>query len=173
MTDNQALKYINSQNKLSHKHAKWASFLQAYTFVVQHRSGKTNVVADALSRRRHLLVVMSNVLIGFEEMKTEYSSDPYFGQIIAILSGQGQADSHSIKEFHLLDGFLFKGSELCIPFGSRQEKLAREMHSNGLAGHVRRDKTFELVNKKFFWPNIRRDVSKFVAACRVCQTTKG
>ena len=27
MTDNQALKYINSQNKLSHKHAKWASFL--------------------------------------------------------------------------------------------------------------------------------------------------
>ena len=70
MTDNQALKYINSQNKLSHKHVKWASFLQAYTFVVQHRSGKTNVVADALSRRPHLLVVMSSVLIGFEEMKT-------------------------------------------------------------------------------------------------------
>jgi hypothetical protein len=27
MTDNQALKYINFQSKLSHKHAKWASFL--------------------------------------------------------------------------------------------------------------------------------------------------
>ena len=51
MTDNQALKYINSQSKLSHKHSKWASFLHAYTFVVQHRSGKTNVVAYALSRR--------------------------------------------------------------------------------------------------------------------------
>jgi hypothetical protein len=51
MTDNQALKYINSQNKLSHKHAKWVSFLQDYTFVVQHRSGKTTVVVDGLSRR--------------------------------------------------------------------------------------------------------------------------
>jgi hypothetical protein len=70
LTDNQTLKYINSQNKLFHKHAKWMSFLQAYTFVVQHRSGKTNVVVDSLSRRLHLLVVMSNVLIGFEEMKT-------------------------------------------------------------------------------------------------------
>ena len=119
------------------------------------------------------MVVMSNVLIGFEEMKTKYSSDPYFEQIIAILSGQGEADSHSIKEFCLFDGFLFKGSQLCIPFGSRQEKLVREMHSNGLVGHFGRDKTFELVNEKFFWPNIRRDVNKFVAACRVCQTTKG
>jgi hypothetical protein len=44
----------------------------------------------------------------------------------------------------------------------------REMHSNGLAGHFGRDKTFELVSEKLFWPNIRRDVNKFVVACRVC-----
>ena len=65
------------------------------------------------------MVVMSNVMIGFEEMKTEYSIDPYFDQIIAILSGQEQFDSYSIKDFCLLNGFLFKGSQLCIPFGSR------------------------------------------------------
>jgi hypothetical protein len=61
---------------------------------------------------------MSNVLIGFEEIKTEYFSDPYFNQIIAIMSGKEQDDSHSIKEFYLLDGFLFKCSQLCTPFGS-------------------------------------------------------
>lgn len=49
----------------------------------------------------------------------------------------------------------------------------REMHLNGLVGHFGRDKTFELVNEKFFWPNIRRDVNIFVVACRVFQTTKG
>ena len=47
MMDNQALNYINFQSKLSHKRAKWASFLQAYTFVLQHGSGKIIVVADA------------------------------------------------------------------------------------------------------------------------------
>ena len=72
----------------------------------------------------------------------------------------------------MLDLFLFKGSQLCIPFRSRREKLVREMQSNGLDGHFGRDKTFELVNEKLFWPNIRRDMSRFVAACRVFQTTK-
>jgi hypothetical protein len=173
MTDNQALKYINSQSKLSHKHAKWASFLQAYTFVVQHRSGKTNVVVDALSRRHHMLVVMSNGLVGFEEMKSEYANDPYFGSIIAILSGQDLTGLHSFEDFLLLDGFLFKGSQLCIPLGSRRENIVREMHSNGLGRHFGRDKTFEIVREKLFWPNMRRDVNMFVSACRVCQIEKG
>ena len=126
------------------------------------------MVADALSRRRHLLVVMSNALVGFEEMKTEYTKDPYFAKILMILSGQDPTGMSSIADFCLLDGFLFKGSLLCIPSGSRRDKLIREMHSNGLAGHFGRDKTYELVNGKFFWPNMRRDVNRMVAACRIC-----
>lgn len=35
-SDHEALKYINSQKKLKHKHAKWVSFLQEYTFVIKH-----------------------------------------------------------------------------------------------------------------------------------------
>ena len=31
-TDHEALKYLNSQKKLSARHAKWVSFLQEYTF---------------------------------------------------------------------------------------------------------------------------------------------
>jgi hypothetical protein len=84
---------------------------------VKHRSGKTNVVANAISRRRHMLVVMTNGLVGFEEMKSEYANDPYFGSIIAILSRQDLTGSHSFEDFLLLDGFLFKGSQLCIPLG--------------------------------------------------------
>jgi hypothetical protein len=47
------------------------------------------------------------------------------------------------------------------------------MHSNGLDGHFGRDKTFEIVNTKFFWPNIRRDVNIFVVVCIFFQTPKG
>jgi hypothetical protein len=46
------------------------------------------------------------------------------------------------------------------------------MHSNGLGGYFGMDKTFEIVREKFFWLNMRRDVNRFVSACRVCQTTK-
>ncbi|XP_057248317.1 uncharacterized protein LOC130590269 [Beta vulgaris subsp. vulgaris] len=45
----EALKYLQSQQKLQPRHAKWVEFLQAYHFVIKHKSGKMNKGADALS----------------------------------------------------------------------------------------------------------------------------
>ena len=66
--------------------------------------------------------------LDFEEMKVEYSSDPYFDNIIVNMSGKDPANLHSFEDFLLVDGFLFKGPQLWIPLGSRWEKLVREMH---------------------------------------------
>lgn len=49
--DNQALSFLNSQDKLIHKHMKWVEYMQAYTFTIKHKKGWLNRVADALSRR--------------------------------------------------------------------------------------------------------------------------
>ena len=50
-TDNHALRFLNRQEKLNHRHMKWIEFLQAYTFTIKHKKGETNKVADAPSRR--------------------------------------------------------------------------------------------------------------------------
>jgi hypothetical protein len=57
-TDHQALQYLNIQGKLNQINLKWVEFLQIYTFVLKHRSGRYNKVADALSRRQNLLTKM-------------------------------------------------------------------------------------------------------------------
>lgn len=49
--DNQALRFLNSQDKLSHKHMEWVEYIQAYTFTIKHKNGIANRVADALSHR--------------------------------------------------------------------------------------------------------------------------
>jgi len=49
-SDNHALQFINNQSKLNQKHAKCVEFLQIVTFIIKHKSGKSNKVADALSR---------------------------------------------------------------------------------------------------------------------------
>ena len=79
-TDHQALQYLNSQGKLNQRHMKWVEFLQSYTFVLKHRSGKSNRVADALSRRHTLMTKMQIEVVGFNELKTLYAEDPNFAE---------------------------------------------------------------------------------------------
>ena len=57
---------------------KWVEYLQSFTFVIKHKSGVTNRVADALSRRHSLLTEMKVEALGFDEMQELYDVDPFF-----------------------------------------------------------------------------------------------
>ena len=54
-SNHQALRYLSSKKKLSERHAKWSSFLDEFNFTLKYKTGESNVVADALSRRSLLL----------------------------------------------------------------------------------------------------------------------
>ncbi|XP_074303265.1 uncharacterized protein LOC141637718 [Silene latifolia] len=137
-SDHEALKYINGQHKLSHRHAKWVEFLQAFNFSSKYKEGKQNVVADALSRRHSLLTVISNKVLGFEFMKEMYKEDPDFSEEWVVLTKGGSTQS---KKYMLQEGFLFHGNRLCVPRGSYRDLLIREVHSGGLGGHFGVQKT--------------------------------
>ena len=46
--------------------------------MIKHKSGVTNKVVDALSRRPSLLIEMKVEVLGFAEMKELYDADPNF-----------------------------------------------------------------------------------------------
>ncbi|CAM8975442.1 unnamed protein product [Rhodiola kirilowii] len=165
LTDHQALKYINNQRDLNRTHARWISFLHQFTFVIKHKSGHSNKVADALSRRVSLLTTMHSAVIGFDLLKEQYPTDDDFSDAWKELNA-GLAH----EPFLLQDGFLFYRNRLCIPRSSLREELISEVHREG---HFGRDKTFALVEDRYYWPHLRRDVGKFVNKCIVCQTNKG
>mgnify|MGYP003362544751 FL=1 len=61
--------------------------------------------------------------------------------------------------YMLVDGFLFKGNQLCIPDCSLRMKIIKELHEEGHVGH---DRTMQLISKSYFWPSMRKEVEKFI-----------
>jgi hypothetical protein len=53
--DHELLKYLQSQNNLDRRHAKWVEFIESFPYIIKHKKGKDNMIADALSRRYTLL----------------------------------------------------------------------------------------------------------------------
>jgi len=119
-SDHEALRYLNSQNKLNHRHGHWVEYLQAYSFVLKHKSRIENKAANALSHRVMLLSVISVEVTGFERLKKEYESCSEFGEIYLKLKDKNH---RVITSYHLQDGYLFQDNKLCIPKTSVREFL--------------------------------------------------
>ena len=76
--------------------------------MVKHKSGVTNRVADALSRRSCFLVNMMVEVPGFESFRDLLDTNPYFSIVLQDVQAGKKTD------FLLHEGFLFKGNQLCI-----------------------------------------------------------
>ena len=68
-TDNMSLKYLFKQPDLNARKYRWLSFLSEYHFELKHTKGKENKVADALSRRIHMIyeVTLSQTIADLHE----------------------------------------------------------------------------------------------------------
>lgn len=163
-TDHDALKHMGTQEKVSARHASWFAYLQQFTFIIKHKAGSLNKVADALSRRHSLLMTLHTSIIGFEVLPELYPTDPFF-QNIWTVTQSGVSD-----EYMILDGFLCRGIRLCIPTCSLRLQLIRELHGEG---HVGGDRTLQLVSTSYFLSSLRQNVECYVVRCGIYQAAKG
>ena len=127
-TDHSALKYLQSQEKLQARHAKWVSFLQEYLFIIKHRPGVENKVADALSRKRSLAAIrgvnsqgkclaciLEVEVTDLASIKSLYGEDVDFGGIFGKCLEPSVGDRKEMEDFFIQEGYLFKGKRMCIP----------------------------------------------------------
>ena len=106
--------------------------------------------------------------MGSRNSQIFYLEDPDFAKAWKACTIPITLDRTKWLDFIIQEGMLFKENQLCIPRSSMRESLIKEKHSGRLAGHFGRDKTFSLVAKHYYWPELQQDVKNFVQSCRVC-----
>jgi hypothetical protein len=76
--DHESLKHIRGQAKLNKRHAKWVEFIKTFPYIIKHKKGKGNVIADALSRCYTMLSQLDHKFFGLESIKELYAIDVDF-----------------------------------------------------------------------------------------------
>ncbi|XP_071741904.1 uncharacterized protein [Rutidosis leptorrhynchoides] len=100
------------------------------------------------------------------DMLFELECDANFAPILNC------SPTESKRDYVEQDGFLFKGSRLCIPKDSIRELLIREAHGGGLAGHFGISKTLDIISEHFYWPCMNKDVKAVINRCATCFQAK-
>ena len=68
-SDHESLKFLKRQGKLNKRHARWIKFLEQFPYVIKHKQGKANIVADVLSRRHVLHSMLETNFLSFDHIK--------------------------------------------------------------------------------------------------------
>ena len=82
---NMSLKYLFDQPDLNAIQAIWLSFLSEYHFDLKHIKGKENKIAEALSRRAHMIykVELSQTNLDLHErIRTNNRFSPFYVEIL-------------------------------------------------------------------------------------------
>lgn len=115
----------------------------------------------------------SNTLLkGFKEA---YQLDPFAKRSLEYLQKkdphpQQVALQHFSTNHH---GLLLFKNLIYIPRDKRlQLRLLQQFHDAPVAGHFGFAKTFELLTRKFYWPNLRTILQDYISSCTTCNLNK-
>ncbi|KFD59504.1 hypothetical protein M514_08725, partial [Trichuris suis] len=199
VTDNSAVKWLFGRHQLNDKFGRWVMAVTEYLddceFV--HRSGRMNVIPDALSRapvgpevseaeivEEALLCTAVCDGVSREELEILQMADLELRRIRDWLdSGLVQTEEDKRKlnvqeEFRLVDGILYRKNHdqgrpwrLAIPLNLRRN-IVVSTHAPPTAGHLGVEKTVNRLRKRYWWPNIMKTAREVVLACPICQKRK-
>jgi hypothetical protein len=71
-SDHKSLKYIFTQNDLNLRQRRWLELIKDYDLEINYHSGKANVVADALSRKKYCNITFTRRIQPELQREIEY-----------------------------------------------------------------------------------------------------
>lgn len=90
-----------------------------------------------------------------------------------ILSGTRHNREISLSDCTLEDGCLYHHGKLWIPSDdSLRLRLVQEAHSQPMASHPGIAKTYEILQRDYYWPKMIESVRQYIRNCHTCSRAK-
>ena len=166
-SDQMSLKYLWEQKEIPIQYAKWLVKLMGFQFTVEYRAGRTNKVADALSRVTYKDdAILQDISVLFspdvEAIRQEVLQDPALLKIIHQLEANPTTSSPFTFNQNQL---LYKG-RLVIPRKSTFiNTVLSDFHNSPVGGHAGYLKTYKRIAAQFYWTGMKKDIKRHVSDC--------
>jgi hypothetical protein len=177
---------------------RWLELIKDYDLEVHYHPGKTNVVADALSRKAHcscLSVNTFNETLCWEMRKLNLEIVPQgdLNHLTAeatlrddiVLAQQRSKGVRIIKQemtqgekkykcFRVdPEGVLWFNERIVVPKDHKLHKqIMDEAHLSKLFIHPGSTKMYQDLKQNFWWTRMKREIAKYVSECDIYQRVK-
>ncbi|GJV16672.1 putative reverse transcriptase domain-containing protein [Tanacetum coccineum] len=184
--DHKSLQHILDQKELNMRQRRWLELLSDYDCEIRYHPGKTNVVADALSRkeRDQPLRVRALVMpIGLnlpkqileaqtEAIKPENIKAEDVGGML-IKNSKDPEKPRKEKLEPRADGTLCLNNRSWLPcYGDLRTLIMHESHKSKYSVHSGFDKMYQDMKLLYLWPNMKADIATYVSKCLTCLKVK-
>lgn len=188
-TDHQALRWLMQLKSPTGRLARWALQLQPYNLQIRYITGRSNVVADSLSRPpcNEESVGICTKAVDYpgrnpKEIREAQLSDNDLSKIINFFESNNPnevLDYWTNKGYIMNDGVLYRyvpesesdEAQLLVP-SSEKLKIIEAFHDSAIAGHPGIERTFKKIVKHFYWQGMRKQIKKYIKGCEHCQKYK-
>ena len=78
------------------------------------------------------------------------------------------------SEFHIrMDGSIWLRERICVPKNAELKlEITQESHTTPYTVHPGSTKMYRDIKGNFWWPNMKREIARFVLECPICQQVK-
>ncbi|GAB5489762.1 MAG: hypothetical protein Pars2KO_33320 [Parasphingorhabdus sp.] len=181
LTDHKPLTSFMTQSNLSRTQTTWLNkgFFTSIRPDIKYIKGKSNVLADALSRSLpnsldQKVNAITRRMVEQQELTEWQEALHTDAQLSTVMS---TLRDHKHRSYSVKDGLLYHTSEegshplLVVP-ESLKTRVLSEAHDPPTAGHVGNERMMDLLTRKFWWKGMRKEVRDYIRTCPTCQVMK-